>query len=132
MPTTLYALTGHLTETTARLPFALANLTALFAVFLLGWRLLGPIAGWSAALLLALDGYFIGFSRIVQYQSIIFLTSALVVLILYRLYRQPRGLMPYLTLASIFLATGLLSHYEAAQVVVPPSFWPQPSAGSAR
>ena len=35
IPTALYALTGHLTESTARLPFALANLAALFAVWYL-------------------------------------------------------------------------------------------------
>ncbi len=119
LPTVVYSLTGHLNEATARLPFTLANFFALFAVFLLGWRLVGPVAGWSAAFLLAFDGYLIGFSQIVQYQSIILLTSALVVLILYRLYRQPKALTEYLLLASLFLATGLLSHYEAAQAAVP-------------
>ena len=49
LPTVIYALTDHLTETTARLPFTIANFTALFALFLLGWRLFGPVAGWSAA-----------------------------------------------------------------------------------
>ncbi|MCX6046658.1 MAG: hypothetical protein NT075_16255, partial [Chloroflexi bacterium] len=39
LPTVLYALTEQLTETTARLPFTLANFAALFALFLLGWRL---------------------------------------------------------------------------------------------
>jgi hypothetical protein len=42
------------------------------------------IAGWSAAFLLAFDGYLIGFSRFVQYQSVVFFLSALVVLALYR------------------------------------------------
>ena len=45
LPTALYALTGHLTEATARLPFALANLAALFAIWLLGWRLFNPLGG---------------------------------------------------------------------------------------
>jgi hypothetical protein len=68
---------------------------------------------------LAFDGYLIGFARIVQYQSIILLISALSVLIIYRLWQQPRALRGYLTLAAILLATGLLAHYEAAQAVVP-------------
>lgn len=132
LPTVLYSLSGHLTETTARLPFALANLTALFAIWLLGWRLVGPVAGWAAALLLAFDGYFIGFSHIVQYQSIVILISALAVLIAYRLLRRPVALTRYLLLAAILLATGLLSHYEAAQAMVPVGFllaallWQQP------
>jgi hypothetical protein len=122
LPAMLYTLTGHLTEATARLPFAIANLVALFAVWLLGWRLFNPLAGWLAALLFALDGYFIGFARIVQYQSIVFLMSILVVLILYRLVRHPRGLTGYLTLASLLLATGLLSHYEGILAALPAAF----------
>lgn len=122
LPTAIYALTGSLTENLARLPFALANLAGLFAVFLLGWRLFGPVAGWTAAMLLALDGYFIGFSRIVQYQSVVFLTSVLVVVVLHRLVQRPVALVNYLTLAALLLATGLLSHYEAALAAVPALF----------
>ena len=122
LPTVIYSLTGHLNEATARLPFALANLTALFAVFLLGWRLISPLAGWAAAFLLMFDGYLIGFAHIVQYQSVILLTSALVVLIMLRLYRHPQALTRYLALAAFLLATGLLSHYEAATAAVPAAF----------
>ncbi|HYN89388.1 MAG TPA: glycosyltransferase family 39 protein [Ardenticatenaceae bacterium] len=128
VPTVLYALTGQMTEYIARLPFALANLSALFALFLLGRRLFGAVAGWTAAVLLALDGYFIGFSRIVQYQSVVFLTSVLVVLILYRLARlsEPaevsRTTRPYLVLAALLAGTGFLSHYEAALVAVPGAY----------
>jgi hypothetical protein len=118
----LYALTGHLNEATARLPFTLANLATLFAIFLLGWRLIGPLGGWTAAFLLAFDGYLIGFSQIVQYQSIVLLTSALVVLILLRIYEGTEGLSGYLTLAASLSATGLLSHYEALAVAAPSAF----------
>ncbi|BAM01286.1 MULTISPECIES: glycosyltransferase family 39 protein [Caldilinea] len=129
LPTVLYALTGHLTEQTARLPFAIANLAGLLAVFLLGIRLYRPLAGWIAAMLLAFDGYFIGFAHIVQYQSIVFLTSVLTVLVLYRLYTKPAAATNYLTLAAIFLATGMLSHYEGvlpalpAAVLLAATFW---------
>ncbi|MEZ4859969.1 MAG: glycosyltransferase family 39 protein [Caldilineaceae bacterium] len=132
LPTVIYSLTGHLNETTARLPFAVANLIALFAIWLLGWRLLGPLAGWVAAFLLAFDGYLIGFSQIVQYQSIVILVSALAVMIAYRLWCRPVALTRYLLLAAILLATGLLSHYEAAQAAVPivillvALFWKRP------
>lgn len=122
LPTNVYALTGHLNETAARLPFSLANLAALFALFLLGWRLFGPVAGWSAAMLLALDGYFIGFSRIVQYQSVVFLTSVLTVLVAYRISRLPQEQPRYWLLAALVLATGLLSHYEAAIAALPVLF----------
>lgn len=122
LPTALYSLTGRLTETMARAPFALANVLGLLAAFVLGWRLAGPVAGGAAALLLALDGYFVGFARIVQYQSVIFLTSALVFLIALRLARDPRRPARWLVLAALLLATGLLSHYEGA-LVAPAALW---------
>ncbi len=118
-PTALYALTGRLTEETARLPFALANFAAIFAMWLLGWRIFNPLAGWVAAMFLALDGYFIGFSRIVQYQSVVLLMSLLAVLILVRVLEKPRAYMAYLSLAAIFLATGALSHYEGVLAGLP-------------
>lgn len=71
IPTAIFAGLGNITETTARLSFTIANLTALAAIYWLGRRLLGPIAGLTAALLLAVDGFYIGFSRVVQYQSIV-------------------------------------------------------------
>ncbi|MBP8293708.1 MAG: glycosyltransferase family 39 protein, partial [Caldilineaceae bacterium] len=122
IPTALYTLTGHLTESTARLPFALANVIALFAVWYLGWRLFHPLAGWLAAMFLALDGYFIGFARIVQYQSVVFLMTILAVLLLYRLVRRPQAMTAYLSLAALFMATGILSHYEGALAAIPAAY----------
>ncbi|MGL4649182.1 MAG: glycosyltransferase family 39 protein, partial [Caldilineaceae bacterium] len=128
LPTLLYSATGHLTEQTARLPFAVAGLVALFAAWLLGWRLFGPVAGWLAALLIALDGYFIGFARIVQYQRVVLLMSLLAVYVVVRVYQQPRPPWPtatqagWLSLAAVFLATGILSHYEGVLPALPAAF----------
>lgn len=125
VPTAIYALTGELTEAGARLPFAVANVAGLLAIFALGRRLFGAVAGATAALLLALDGYFIAFARIVQYQSIVFLTVVLAVFILHRLTGaaektdEQRGTARYLVLAALLVGTGLLAHYEAALVLFP-------------
>jgi hypothetical protein len=119
LPTAIYVLSDRLNEVTARLPFSIANFVALLAVFLLGRRLGGPVAGWVAAMLLALDGYLVAFGRVVQYQSVVFLMDVLVVLIFVRLAERPKALTPYFTLAAIFMATALLSHYEAALVLFP-------------
>ena len=119
IPAVIYSLTDHLTEQTARLVFSLASLAGLFAVFLLGWRLFGPIAGWSAAILLALNGYFIGFGRILQYQSLVFLLSVSIILIFYRLVKSPESISNYLVLAALFFATGLFSHFNIIAVVIP-------------
>ncbi len=119
LPTAVFLATGHMTEATARLPFALANLAALAAVYWLGRRLVGPMTGLLAALLLALDGFLIGFSRLVQYQSLVILCSALVLLVLVRLWQRPQGLTRGLILAAICLATGLWAHYEAGLIAIP-------------
>lgn len=122
LPTVVYVLTGHLTETTARLPFALANFTAIFAMFVLGRRLFGAVAGWVAALVIALDGYLIAFGRVVQYQSIVLLMTVLLVLLLYRLSRQPQARTRDLSLAALLFATGLLAHYEVLLAGIPAFF----------
>jgi hypothetical protein len=123
IPTAIYGATQRISEAAARLPFALASFTGLFVVFWLGWRMFHPVAGWAAAMLLAVDGYLIGFARIVQYQSIVFLMMVLCLLACYRVSQPPRPAgqtaSRYLLLAAIFLATGLLAHYEAALVVAP-------------
>jgi hypothetical protein len=119
LPTLLFGLTDRLNEATARWPFALASLTALVTVWLLGWRLVGALAGWCAAFLLAFDGYLIAFAHFVQYQSIVLLSSLLAVLIAHRLWRAPQAVTRYLLLAALLLASGLLAHYDAAMTVVP-------------
>lgn len=119
LPTLVYAAQMQIDEAQARLPFALASLGGLVAVWVLGWRMFGVVAGWLAAMLAAVDGYLIGFARIVQYQSIVFCMTVLTVLALYRLVQTRRIDGRYLLLAALFLATGLLAHYEALWAVIP-------------
>lgn len=113
---------GDLRESTARLPFALAGLGVVLAGYALGRRLWGGRAAFTAALVLALDGYLIAFSRIVQYQSVVALCSVLAVWCAWRWYsREARG-RRYLTLAALFLAFGTWAHYEAVLAAVPVAY----------
>jgi 4-amino-4-deoxy-L-arabinose transferase-like glycosyltransferase len=129
LPATIWSMTGGIDEFTARLPFAIASLAGLFAIFCLGRRLYSPLVGWVAALLLVFDGYLIGFARFTQYQSVVLFTTALVILLLYALV-QPQGQVNSplpklqtagrpLSLAAALWATGLLSHYDALLTAVP-------------
>ncbi len=183
LPTAIYALTSRIDEATARLPFALANLAGLIAIWRLGvalwemprstppqpspdgggsrdwaneesapppiWGRLGggpslqssinainrppppPRARGAGEgglpallppLLLALDGYFIAFSRIVQYQSVVFLMTTLTLLALVQVERGKLPLRRGLLLAALLLATGLLAHYEAGLVALPGAY----------
>jgi hypothetical protein len=65
LPALVFSLIGQLNEAVARLPFAVASLTALLAAFLLGWRILGATAGLIGAFLLVFDGYLVGFAHFV-------------------------------------------------------------------
>lgn len=122
VPAALYVFTGRITESAARLPFALINLASVFAVFVLGRRMFGAVAGWIAAMLLALNGYYIAFGRIVQYESIGFLASPLLVLVCYRLVQHPHLIARYLVLAGLFLTAGLMAHYDM-MLAVPPAIY---------
>ncbi len=72
-------LTGHTNELVTRLPLAIASLVALAGVYLLAQHMLrslthnAAMAGVVAAAVLAVDGFFVAYGRILQYQSIVVL-----------------------------------------------------------
>lgn len=123
----VYAMTRRIDEGAARLPFALAMLTGLAALVVVGRGLFGPGAhgmrvGALAAVILSLNGFFIAFGRVVQYQALVFLFGTLAVWCAWR-YRHAeddgddgRTAARWLLLCALFLACGLLSHYDAALV----------------
>lgn len=110
-----WRLAGTTNEWMARLPFAWASILGVVAVFLFGRRLNRPHAGGIAACLLAIEGFRVGFGRIVQYQSIVFLLSTLALLCL--LIYHARGHWSLLTVAAAFFAGGALAHYDALLVL---------------
>ena len=63
---------GQIVEHVARLPYALAGVGAVLAFFSLARKLLGGPAALVAGLLLAVNGYFVAFGRILQYDSLAF------------------------------------------------------------
>ena len=117
IPAVLYCLTGRINEFAARLPFALANVVGIVAIYLLGKAMFGDLVALAAGLLLGINGYLVAFSRIVQYQSILFLMTALSILCYYRFYRQSGRARLYLILGTMFLGVGLLTHYNAVFAV---------------
>jgi 4-amino-4-deoxy-L-arabinose transferase-like glycosyltransferase len=112
LPTATWTLSGAINEWQARLPFAFAGLLGVVALYLLGRRWFNERSGWIAALLLAINGYFVGFGRIVQYQSIVLALTALALLALWR-WSQAEG-DRWLIAGAALLACGVLAHYDAA------------------
>jgi hypothetical protein len=115
LPMALWRLTGTVNELIARLPFAIAGLLMMLTVYLLGRRLWGERAGLIAAGLLALNGFMVGFSRIVQYQVLVVWMSALALLCIWEWRADGRA--RWAALAGICLGAGLLAHYDAILVI---------------
>jgi len=115
VPMSIWALSGTTTEWQARLPFVLAGLLAVLSVTALGSSWFGHRAGIAAGLLVAINGFLVAFSRILQYQNLVIAMGCLSLLWLIE-YRLARRLMA-LVLSAIFLAFGLLSHYDTVLMV---------------
>jgi|GEM_PF-423987 len=131
------ALTGQLTEGIARLPFALAGMGVLLGSYLLGRELTadtqpvptenpldgrGTQVGLIAATILAVDGFLIGFARIVQYQSIVMLMMLGAFWCGWRFYAGAPLPQRYLIGAAVMSAIGLLAHYDGV-FVLPALAW---------
>lgn len=111
VPMSLWALTGTVNEWQARVPFALAGLLAVVVVMALTERLFGGAAAPIAGLLVAISGFLVAFSRIVQYQNLVVVMGGLALLALLR-YRDSHN-RACLMLGALFMGFGLLTHYDA-------------------
>ncbi len=112
LPLSLWTLAGSINEFWARLPFAWASLWALAAVMLLARRWFDRFTGLLAGSLFVLVGFAIAFGRIVQYQSLVMVWSALALWQASRFVAEERRSDLWLT--AVFLAAGLLAHYDVA------------------
>lgn len=111
VPVAFWLLTGRITEALARAAFALSSALSVITVFLLGRRWFNWPAGAIAALLWAVNGYAIGFGRMVQYQALIFFWGPLALFTLFVAWREQR---PWLQVpAALLLAASLLAHFDA-------------------
>ena len=117
VPAAFYALDGTTTELVGRAPFALASMAGVLTIYAIARRLVPDRVAPAlvAGGLLAVDGYLVAFGRLVQYQSIVFLMTALTAWCSYVWYREGRAAL--LALGAGFLAVGSLAHYEAILVV---------------
>jgi 4-amino-4-deoxy-L-arabinose transferase-like glycosyltransferase len=115
---------GEVNEGAARLPFALAGIATTLGAYLVARRMfaaegraLAATAGLIAAAIVAVDGFLIAFSRIVQYQSVLVLMSLAALYLCWRFYagegRWARDLICAAALASV----GLLAHYDGIYVL---------------
>ena len=107
---------GTADEGMARLPFALMSVGSILATAWLGRRLLGGRVGLGAGLLLTVNGFALGLSRIAQYQAAVLMLSALAVWALWEFAQSGRP--RWLALGAVFALTGLVMHYEFGLLAV--------------
>lgn len=115
LPLSTWTLSGTINEWQARLPFAFAGILGVGALFLLGRRWFNERSSLVAALLLAINGYFVGLGRIVQYQSVVLAATTLALLALWR-WSKGEG-RRWLFVGAALLAFGLLAHYDAGMAL---------------
>ena len=111
IPVTFWLLAGRINETLARFPFALSSILSVATLFFMGRRWFNWLAGIAAGLLWAVNGYAIGFGRMVQYQALIFFLGPLAIYLFYLAWEQ--GQIRLQIPAAILLAACLLAHFDA-------------------
>ena len=94
--------------------FALTGVLSIVAIYLLGSELAEQKVGLMAAGLLALNGFMVAFSRIVQYQQIVIWMSLLSLLCVWQWYKS--GQTGWGVLTGGFFGIGLLAHYDVILV----------------
>ncbi|MCS7261540.1 MAG: glycosyltransferase family 39 protein, partial [Anaerolineae bacterium] len=120
LPAALWGLSGTIDEATARLPFALAGsfvplLGFLLATSLSGNQRMAVMIGILTSALLALNGFMVAFSRIVQYQVLVVLLGGLGLWCSWQWRRD--GKVRWLMLCALFVGSALLAHYDGLTVL---------------
>jgi 4-amino-4-deoxy-L-arabinose transferase-like glycosyltransferase len=113
--------TAGFDEFALRFPFALASALAVLVVYLIGREMFDGATGFLAGLLLAVEGVYLAFSRMVQYHGLVVLMQTLAVYCFYRLLRdedkQEEKVWRFQLLGVAFFACGCLAHYDVALVL---------------
>jgi hypothetical protein len=106
-------------EFALRLPFAIANLMALACLFIVVYRLFSLQIAIYSSFLFAVDGIFIAFARIVQYQSLVLLGGISGILGLLLALEDEKWKVSGLYVGFLAAAISLLAHFDAVFFLPP-------------
>jgi len=105
-------------EFVTRFPFALASFLGIMTTYLIGREFFDSFIGFTAGLLLTIEGIFRGISCIVQFPGVVVLMLTLSVYCFYRFYQaDDKWSNRWQILGAIFLAFGLLTHWDIVLVL---------------
>ncbi len=117
LPAVFGLLAGSFDPFTLRFPFALAYIAGVGGFFLLVRGLFNRYVALLASLILALNGLYLAFGRLVQYQAVVFVMTGLALLLAWRFYRT--GAANALGLSLFLVGVGLLAHYDMLLALPP-------------
>lgn len=111
-------------EVLYRIPFTAINLLSVFIFYLILKRVFkNPIVSFLGALIYSTNGFVVGFSRIVQYQSLNLFFSMLSLYFFVRLYQDQRKPYLFSLLGTISFCLSVFAHWDAIFFVLPVAFY---------
>jgi len=116
LPAIVYLFTHSFDEVVVRFPFAVSGLISVWFIYIIACEIFGSrIYGWIAGSLAALNGYFVAFSRIVQYQSFVITSLVLTFLFLYKFINsvELKDINKHFILSMFIFSIAVLSHFES-------------------
>ncbi|MBI4091285.1 glycosyltransferase family 39 protein [candidate division WWE3 bacterium] len=111
------SVTNSYDELWTRTPFAIFGLLSVLVLYLLVKELYGKRVALVSALLFSVNGFFVAFSRIAQYQSVNYFFFLLAFYFFIRLSKTAD--VKNLLLGCVALAFSLLAHYDGVFVGLP-------------
>lgn len=110
------SLFGYSNEFQIRLPYLVFGILSLLSFYLLSKKLFGKNTAIFTVIILSLNGLFIAFSRITQYQSLMYLTITTATFV-FLVYVKSRSRKRFLVISGILMSIALISHYDALSVM---------------
>ena len=112
-----FSLFGYHNEFWVRLPYLVTGILAIFTVHNLAKRIFNKEIAFMAAAFMAINGLFIAFARITQYQSLMYFVIPIAVLVFIKALSQDRLINKYLIISGLLVSFSLLIHYDTASVM---------------
>lgn len=112
-----FAVFGYHNEFWVRVPYLITGVLAIYTVYNLSRRIFNKEIAYLAAALMAVNGLFIAFARITQYQSLMYFVIPIAVLMFIKALSEEKIINKYLIISGLMVSFSLLIHYDTASVM---------------
>jgi 4-amino-4-deoxy-L-arabinose transferase-like glycosyltransferase len=112
-----FSLFGYHNEFWVRVPYLITGVLAIYTLYKLAKRVYGSEIAFLATLFISVNGLFIAFARITQYQSLMYFTIPIAVLVFIYALSKEKLINKYLVISGLLVSFSLLIHYDTASVL---------------